>query len=115
MTMAAQDSWTKTAIFISPAPATGRAGPPGMPTSPSMAAAAATGARATMSWRSSWLSEEGAIRGVLFTSKDAKPYSYLVAVRVKGEILFVFEAFFPDPEALGRRLAAVQEALRRLP
>jgi hypothetical protein len=55
--------------------------------------------------------EQGAFRGVLFTSKDAKPYSYLVAVRVQGELLFVFEAFFPDPEALGRRLAAVQEAL----
>lgn len=55
--------------------------------------------------------EQGDFRGVLFTSKDARPYSYLVAVRVQEELLYVFEAFFPDPEALGRRLAAVQEAL----
>ena len=48
---------------------------------------------------------------MLFTSKDARPYSYLVAVRVQGKLLTVFEAFFPDPEALGRRLATVQEAL----
>jgi len=55
--------------------------------------------------------EQGDFRGVLFTSKDARPYSYLVAARVQGEQLCVFEAFFPDPEALGRRLATVQEAL----
>ena len=47
--------------------------------------------------------EKGAFRGVLFTSKDAKPYSYLVAVRVQGRLLHVFEAFFPGPEALTRR------------
>jgi len=58
--------------------------------------------------------EQGAYRGVLFTSKDAKPYSYLVAVRVQGQLLCVFESFFPDPEALDRRLPAVQEALRGL-
>jgi hypothetical protein len=53
--------------------------------------------------------EQGEFRGAV-TSKDARPYS-LVAVRVQGELLYVFEAFFPDPEALGRRLATVQEAL----
>jgi len=58
--------------------------------------------------------EQGAFRGVLFTSKDARPYSYLVAVRVKDNLLYVFEAFFPDAEALGRRLTAVQEALQGL-
>ena len=58
--------------------------------------------------------EQGAFRGVLFTSKDARPYSYLVAVRVQGKLLYVFEAFFPDPEALGRRLAPVREALQGL-
>jgi hypothetical protein len=56
--------------------------------------------------------EEGAFRGVLFTSKDARPYAYLVAVRAKGKRLDVFEAFFPDPEALQRRLGGVQSALR---
>jgi hypothetical protein len=58
--------------------------------------------------------EQGAFRGALFTSKDARPYSYLVAVRAQGKLLYVFEAFFPDPEALERRLPTVQEALRAL-
>ncbi len=58
--------------------------------------------------------EQGAWRGALFTSKDARPYSYLVAVRVQAKMLTVFEAFFPDPEALDRRLPTVQEALREL-
>jgi hypothetical protein len=62
-------------------------------------------------FRSAEALEQGAFRGVLFTSKDAKPYSYLVAVRVKGELLYVFEAFFPDPDALDLRLGTVQEAL----
>ena len=58
--------------------------------------------------------EQGAFRGALFTSKDAKPYSYLVAVSVQGKLLYVFETFFPDPDALTRRLGAIQEALRGL-
>jgi hypothetical protein len=58
--------------------------------------------------------EQGAFRGVLFTSKDARPYSYLVAVRAQGEQLQVFEAFFPDAEALDRRLPTVREALGEL-
>jgi hypothetical protein len=62
-------------------------------------------------YRSAEALEQGAFRGVLFTSKDTKPYSYLVAVRVQGELLYVFEAFFPDPEALSRRLATVREAV----
>jgi hypothetical protein len=55
--------------------------------------------------------EQGAFRAVLFTSKDARPYSYLVAVRVQGELLTVLEAFFPDPQALSRRLETVRQAL----
>jgi hypothetical protein len=62
-------------------------------------------------YRSAQALEQGAFRGALFTSKDAKPYSYLVAVRVQGGLLYVFEAFFPDPEALSRRLATVREAI----
>jgi hypothetical protein len=65
-------------------------------------------------YRKAEAQEQGAFRGALFTSKDAKPYSYLVAVRVKGDLLYVFEAFFPDPDALERRLGTVQEALRGL-
>ena len=45
--------------------------------------------------------ESGAFRGVLFTSKDSKPYAYLVAVRVQQKKLIVLEAFFPDEECPG--------------
>ncbi len=58
--------------------------------------------------------EAGAFRAVLFTSKDSKPYSYLVAVAVRGKRLAVAEAFFPDREAADLRLEAVLTALRQL-
>jgi hypothetical protein len=56
--------------------------------------------------------QEGAFRGVLFTSKDSRPYAYLVAVRARGKRLDVFEAFFPDPEACERRLDGIRTALK---
>jgi hypothetical protein len=58
--------------------------------------------------------EAGAFRAVLLTSKDSKPYTYLVAVAVQGNRLVVAEAFFPDQEAAGRRLDGVLAALRQL-
>jgi hypothetical protein len=58
--------------------------------------------------------EAGAFRAVLFTSKDSKPYSYLVAVAVRGRQLIVGEAFFPDPEAANRRRDGVLAALSEL-
>ena len=51
---------------------------------------------------------------MLFTSKDSKPYAYLVAVLVKKKELVVLEAFFPDEEALARRLDTVKAALSGL-
>ena len=56
----------------------------------------------------------GAFRGVLFTSKDSQPYAYLVAVRVSKKKLIVLEAFFPDEEALAKRLDIVKAALSGL-
>lgn len=58
--------------------------------------------------------EAGAFQAVLFTSKDSKPYSYLVAVAVQGKRLIVGEAFFPDPEAADSRRDGVLAALREL-
>jgi hypothetical protein len=58
--------------------------------------------------------EAGAFRAVLLTSKDSKPYSYLVAVAVQGKRLVVGEAFFPDQTAMGKRLDGVLAALREL-
>jgi len=59
----------------------------------------------------------GLVRAVLFTSKDAKPYAYLVGVVAEegGDILkeiVVVEVFFPDENALGERLPALREAVR---
>jgi hypothetical protein len=58
--------------------------------------------------------EAGAFRAVLLTSKDSKPYTYLVAVALQGKRLVVGEAFFPDQEAAGRRMDGVLAALREL-
>jgi predicted small lipoprotein YifL len=58
--------------------------------------------------------EAGAFRAVLLTSKDSKPYSYLVAVAVRGKRLTVAEAFFPGQEAADLRLEGVLAALRQL-
>jgi hypothetical protein len=60
------------------------------------------------------LMEAGAFRAVLFTSKDSRPYSYLVAVAVRGRRLIVGEAFFPEPEAANSRADGVLAALREL-
>lgn len=47
--------------------------------------------------------EHGRFRGVLFESKDARPFYYLVAVHVEDESIIVAETFFPDKEAFDRR------------
>lgn len=58
--------------------------------------------------------EAGALKGVLFTSKDRNPYAYLVAVAVKGGRLYVVEVFFPDIEAKEQHLPGIREALASL-
>ena len=63
-------------------------------------------------YRSSEPIGAGPFRGALFTSKDSKPYFYLVGVSVKEKSLYVLEAFFPDQEARQKRLAAVTTAMQ---
>jgi hypothetical protein len=55
--------------------------------------------------------EAGAFSGVLFASKGAERFFYLVAVRASGDEITVAEAFFPSAEARGRRLGEVNAAL----
>ncbi len=56
--------------------------------------------------------ESGEFRAVLLTSKDSKPYSYLVAVAVQGKRLVVAEAFFPGQEAAEMRTEGILAALK---
>jgi hypothetical protein len=65
-------------------------------------------------FRESELLEAGPFRAVIFTSKDTKPFSYLVAVTVKRKHLYVLEAFFPDSEARGKRLDTILSAMREI-
>lgn len=58
--------------------------------------------------------EIGSLRGVLFTSKDRDPYAYLVAIRIKGNGLYVVEVFFPDLEAKDQHLEGIREAMDSL-
>lgn len=54
------------------------------------------------------------LKGVLFTSKDRKPFAYLVVVRVRGSDLYVAEVFLPDLEARDRHIGSIREALASL-
>ncbi len=56
--------------------------------------------------------EAGGYRAVLFTSKDSKPYSYLVGVALQGRRLVVAEAFFPSQEAKELRIEGILTALK---
>jgi hypothetical protein len=49
----------------------------------------------------------GGFQGAILLSKDIAPFSYLVAVAVRGEEILVTEAFFPNAQARERRLAGV--------
>jgi hypothetical protein len=53
----------------------------------------------------------GQLEGVLLTSKDREPFSFLVAVKAEGRRLHVVEVFFPDPAALRTRLSEIEDAL----
>ena len=53
----------------------------------------------------------GGFRAVLFESKDAKAFYYMVAVQVRGDSIIVAEVFFPDRDALDRRRAQVRAML----
>ncbi len=52
------------------------------------------------------------LRGVLLTSKDRKPFFYLVAVRVEEKDLYVAEVFFPDGTTYEADYQSVVKALK---
>jgi hypothetical protein len=61
----------------------------------------------------------GLFKAVLYTSKDAKPFSYLVAVVAEkdGQVepdLTIVEIFFPDQNALQARLSALEESVAQI-
>lgn len=49
---------------------------------------------------------------LLFTSYDAKPYTWLIAVRVEEDELHVVEGLFPNPDALSQHLDSVLASLQ---
>ncbi len=58
--------------------------------------------------------EEGKAAGFhwqIWQSREPRPWSWLLAVKVVGERLWVVSAFLPDPAALGRHKAALLAAL----
>jgi hypothetical protein len=70
-------------------------------------------------YRTAELMKLGPFEAVLFTSKDPKPFSYLVAVSAEqaGEIqpeLVILEIFFPDPRALEARLAGLKKSVAQI-
>jgi hypothetical protein len=58
--------------------------------------------------------ELGRAVGVMLTSKDREPYGYLVAVVPAGRWLHVIEVFYPTPQEMEKRRAAVEVALKGL-
>jgi len=62
-------------------------------------------------YRSTEKVEAGQISAVFFTSKDAKPFFYLVGVKVVKKRIYVVEAFFPDEEAMKEKREIVLDAL----
>jgi len=53
----------------------------------------------------------GRFRGVLFESKDPQPFFYLAVVHVEEGELIVVETFFPNREALERRIGQIERML----
>jgi hypothetical protein len=60
------------------------------------------------------LVQAGQVRGVLFTSKDASPFFYLVGVLTDGKTLHVVECFFPDRHTKDRRFPGLTASLKEL-
>ena len=55
----------------------------------------------------------GEVRAVVFTSKDAEPYLYLVGVTVRGKQLYVIEVFFPDRETFEAKSPGLFKSLEQ--
>jgi hypothetical protein len=51
------------------------------------------------------------VKAVLFESKDAKPFYYLVGVYIDKDTIFVIEAFFPDSAARQAKFNSVKQAI----
>ncbi len=62
-------------------------------------------------YRSAEALDLGVLRAVLLVSKDRDPYGFLVGVVAAGADLHVVEVFFPNGEAMQKRLAAMRAAL----
>jgi len=58
--------------------------------------------------------ELGAVRAVLFQSKDREPFHYLVGVQTDRKHIHVVEVFFPDGAAYQARIDEVKAALREM-
>jgi hypothetical protein len=56
----------------------------------------------------------GELTGVLFTSRDADPYTYFVAVAIRGGSLRVVEVLYPSRASLEKHRAALESALRAM-
>ena len=55
--------------------------------------------------------EFGDVKGVIFTSKDAKPFYYLAGVATEKDTIYVVEIFFPDRAAFDKRHYAIKDSL----
>lgn len=55
--------------------------------------------------------ELGEVKGIIFTSKDTKPFYYLAGVVSKKDTLYIIEVFFPDKAALDKRLDGIKKSL----
>jgi hypothetical protein len=64
-------------------------------------------------YRSAEPVEAGPFRGVLFTSKDSRPFSYFVGVAVHERTLVVLEVFFPNQEARQQRFESLRLAMEK--
>lgn len=58
--------------------------------------------------------EYGGISGVVLTSKDVKPYIYIVGVKPDGRKLHIIEVFFPSAGLYSDHYEAVAESLREI-
>lgn len=65
-------------------------------------------------YQSTELLQAGPVQAVLFTSKDKKPFFYLVGVLVADDFLYVVEVLFPDEVSFRENNAGVQVSLNGL-
>jgi hypothetical protein len=54
------------------------------------------------------------VKGVLFKSRDAKPFYYIVGVAAERGVIFVVEVFYPNEAAFKDKGERVRESVRRM-